>query len=171
MSDKGGLGDKGCGEEGRIGKSEAFHADDEGLGLGFMHEDVVEGGKAAGTGCLSISGSGVLNRADSGGGGKQVPQREAGNVVGISSDDDDDEGVRRGGGEVAYAEGVKATESAEGGCSCLGGGEGEMKEEIAPLAGRDEGLIKVASKVFTWGGVDGESRGGGVVFLSCRGNC
>ena len=101
----------------------AVHTDDEGLRLCFVHEDVVEVGKAAGTGCLSIGGSGVLNRADSGGFGKHVPQWEAGDVVRISSDDDDDEGVRRGGGEVADAEGVKAAEGAEGGCSCLGGGE------------------------------------------------
>jgi hypothetical protein len=156
VSDKGWLGDKGCGEEGRIGKSEAIHADDEGLRLGFMHEDVVEGGEAAGTGCLSISGSGVFNRADSGGGGKQVPQREAGNVVGISSDDDDDEGVNRGGGEVADAEGVKAAESAEGVCGRLSGGKGQVQKKIAPLTGGGEGLGEVTGQVFTWGGENGE---------------
>ena len=136
-----------------------------------MDKDVVEGGQAAGAGCLGVGGIGVFDGAACGGGSEEVPQRLARDVVGVGGDDDDDEGVRRGGGEVAYAEGVQATESAEGGCSCLGGGEGEMKKEIAPLAGRDEGLIEVASKVFTWGGVNGESRGGGVVFLSCRGNC
>ena len=62
---------------------------------------------------------------------------------------------------MAYTEGVQATESSKGSCSCLSGGEREMKKEIAPLAGRDEGLIEVASKVFIWGGVNGESRGGG----------
>ena len=96
----------------------------------------LKAGKAAGTGCLGVSGSGVFDRADSGGGGEQVPQRGAGDVVGISSDDDDDEGVRRGGGEVADAEGVKATESAEGGCSCLGGGEGQSAGEDRAPCGR-----------------------------------
>ena len=156
VSDKGGLGDKGCDEGGRIRKSKAVHADDEGLGLGFVHEYVVEGGKAAGTGCLSISGSGVFNRADSGGGGKQVPQREAGNVVGISSDDDDDEGVRRGGGEVADAKGVKAAESAEGVCGRLGRGEGQVQEKVTPLAGGGEGVGEVTGQVLAWGSVNSE---------------
>ena len=42
MGDEGGLGNKGCGEEGRVGEGKAVHADDEGLGLSFMHKDVVE---------------------------------------------------------------------------------------------------------------------------------
>ena len=62
--------EKWCNEGDRIRKGLAVHADDEGLGLGFMHKDVVEGGKAAGAGCLGISGSGVLNRTGSGGGGE-----------------------------------------------------------------------------------------------------
>ena len=132
---------------------------------------MVEVGQAAVAGCLGVGGIGVLDGAACGGGSEEVPQRLARDVVGVGGDDGDDEGVRGGGGEVAYTEGVQATESSEGSCSCLSGGEREMKKEIAPLAGRNEGLVEVAGKVFTWGGVNGESRGGGVVFLSCRGNC
>ena len=106
VGDEEGLGDKWRNEGGRIRKSLAVHTDDEGLRLCFVHEDVVEVGKAAGTGCLGVRGSGVLNCADSGGGGEQIPQREAGDVIGTSSDDNDDKGVRRGGGEVADTEGV-----------------------------------------------------------------
>ena len=70
MGDQRGLGDKWCNEGDWIRKGLAVHADDEGLGLGFMYKYVVEGGKAAGAGCLGISGSGVLNRTGSRGGGE-----------------------------------------------------------------------------------------------------
>ena len=88
MCDEGGLDDKGAGELGRVGEGEAVHADNEGLRLGFMHQDVVEGGKAAGAGCLCVSGRGVLNSACVEGGGEEVRQRETWNVIGIGSDDD-----------------------------------------------------------------------------------
>jgi hypothetical protein len=45
-----------------------------------------------------------------------------------------------------------------------------VQEEITPLAGRGERLNKVAGQVFTWSGINRESRGGGVVFLCCRGD-
>ena len=57
---------------------------------------------------------------------------------------------------MADTEGVLATESAEGGCSCLGGGEGQVQKKIAPRAGGGEGLGEVTGQVFTWGGVDSE---------------
>jgi hypothetical protein len=156
VGDEEGLGDKWRNEEGRIRNNKAVHADNESLGLGFMNEDVVEGCKAAGTGCLCISGIGVFNRADSGGGGEQVPQREAGDVVGISSNDYDNEGIRRGGGEVANAEGVEAAEGAEGVCGRLSGGKGQVQEKITPLAEGDEGLGEVTGQVLTWGSVNSE---------------
>ena len=51
---------------------------------------------------------------------------------------------------------MNTAEGAEGSCGRLGGGEGEVHNEITPLARGGEGLVEVAGQVLPWGGVDSE---------------
>jgi hypothetical protein len=50
VGDEGGLGVEGAGEVGWIREGQSVYADDEGLGLCFMYEDVVKGSQAVGAG-------------------------------------------------------------------------------------------------------------------------